>query len=197
MFPWKKFRTSYLRRFYKDVVVFVVVRKAYDTRCSQAVPHPSTILARRCLTAVIGREQVCSSWYGRRQRYSLSSSPKSSSSFSLHSTSVSSKKKRAPRNSNGKSQIKNIKLQIVTDIKVRIDSSSLSGFRFGWGRARLFTKKSYTKNCTIVFRHVREKNRTGRRCVVFTRRRGTYEKPTTPGVPRRSPIQVLSWPDDA
>ena len=23
------------------------------------------------------------------------------------------------------------------------------------------------------------------------------EKPTAPGVPRRSPIQVLSWPDDA
>ena len=27
--------------------------KAYHTRSSQAVPHPSTILARRCLTAVI------------------------------------------------------------------------------------------------------------------------------------------------
>ena len=24
-----------------------------------------------------------------------------------------------------------------------------------------------------------------------------WEKPTAPGVPRRSPIQVLSWPDDA
>ena len=23
------------------------------------------------------------------------------------------------------------------------------------------------------------------------------KKPTAPGVPRRSPIQVLSWPDDA
>ena len=44
------------------------LRKVYDTRCSQAVPHPSTILARRCLTSVIGRERVCSSWYGRRQR---------------------------------------------------------------------------------------------------------------------------------
>ena len=42
--------------------------KVYDTRCSQAVPTPSTILARRCLTSVIGRERVCSSWYGRRQR---------------------------------------------------------------------------------------------------------------------------------
>ena len=42
--------------------------KAYGTRCSQAVPHPSTILARRCLTSVIGRERVCSSWYGRRRR---------------------------------------------------------------------------------------------------------------------------------
>ena len=42
--------------------------KAYGTRCSQAVPHPSTILARRCLTSVIRRERVCSSWYGRRRR---------------------------------------------------------------------------------------------------------------------------------
>ena len=42
--------------------------KAYGTRCSQAVPHPSTILARRCLTSVIRRERVCSSWYGRRQQ---------------------------------------------------------------------------------------------------------------------------------
>ena len=41
--------------------------KAYGTRCSQAVPHPSTILARRCLTSVIRRERVCSSWYGRRR----------------------------------------------------------------------------------------------------------------------------------
>ena len=44
--------------------------KAYGTRCSQAVPHPSTILARRCLTSVIRRERVCSSWYGRRQQTS-------------------------------------------------------------------------------------------------------------------------------
>ena len=43
--------------------------KAYGTRCSQAVPHPSTILARRCLTSVIRRERVCSSWYGRRQHF--------------------------------------------------------------------------------------------------------------------------------
>ena len=42
--------------------------KAYGTRCSQAVPHPSTILARRCLTSVIGRERVFSSWYGRRHQ---------------------------------------------------------------------------------------------------------------------------------
>ena len=45
--------------------------KAYGTRCSQAVPHPSTILARRCLTSVIRRERVCSSWYGRRQLESI------------------------------------------------------------------------------------------------------------------------------
>ena len=40
---------------------------AYSTRCSQAVTHPSTIRARRCLTSVIRREPVCSTWYGRRR----------------------------------------------------------------------------------------------------------------------------------
>ena len=41
--------------------------KAYDTRYSQAVSHPSTNRARCCLTSVIGREPVYSAWYGRRQ----------------------------------------------------------------------------------------------------------------------------------
>ena len=41
--------------------------KAYDTKYSQAVTHPSTNLAQCCLTSVIGRELVCSTWYGRRQ----------------------------------------------------------------------------------------------------------------------------------
>ena len=42
-------------------------RKAYSTRYSQAVTHPSTNLALPGLTAVIGREPVFSRWYGRRQ----------------------------------------------------------------------------------------------------------------------------------
>ena len=41
--------------------------KVYDTRYSQAVTHPSTNRARRCLTSVIGREPVLSTWYGRRR----------------------------------------------------------------------------------------------------------------------------------
>ena len=40
--------------------------KVYNTRYSQAVTHPSTNRARRCLTSVIGREPVFSTWYGRR-----------------------------------------------------------------------------------------------------------------------------------
>ena len=38
---------------------------ANNTRCSQAVTHPSTNRARRCLTSVIRREPVFSTWYGR------------------------------------------------------------------------------------------------------------------------------------
>ena len=34
---------------------------------SQAVTHPSTNMAQYCLTAVIGRELVFSTWYGRIQ----------------------------------------------------------------------------------------------------------------------------------
>ena len=43
-------------------------KKAYGTRYSQAVTHPSTNRARRCLTSVIRRERVLSTWYGRRQK---------------------------------------------------------------------------------------------------------------------------------
>lgn len=40
-------------------------KNANSTRGSQAVTHPSTNRARRCLTSVIGREPVYSTWYGR------------------------------------------------------------------------------------------------------------------------------------
>ena len=38
----------------------------YGTRDSRADTHLGTSRARRCLTAVIRREQVLSMWYGRR-----------------------------------------------------------------------------------------------------------------------------------
>ena len=41
--------------------------KVYGTHYSQAVTHWSTDWARRCLTSVIGREPVFSTWYGRRR----------------------------------------------------------------------------------------------------------------------------------
>ena len=40
--------------------------KAYDTKYSQTVSHSSTNLAQCCLTSVIGRELVFSTWCGRR-----------------------------------------------------------------------------------------------------------------------------------
>ena len=41
-------------------------KDVYSTWCSQAVTHLSTNHARRCLTSVIGREPVFSTWYGRK-----------------------------------------------------------------------------------------------------------------------------------
>ena len=38
--------------------------------CSQAVTHPSTNQTLRCLTSLIGREAVHSTWYGRWQSLS-------------------------------------------------------------------------------------------------------------------------------
>ena len=40
--------------------------RTYSTGYSQAVTHPSTNPAQRCLTSVIRRELVYSTWYGRR-----------------------------------------------------------------------------------------------------------------------------------
>ena len=45
--------------------------KANNIRCSQAVSHPSTNRTRRCLTSLIGREAVYSTWYGRWQNLLL------------------------------------------------------------------------------------------------------------------------------
>ena len=44
---------------------------AYSTKYSQAVTHPSTNSAQCCLTAVIRRELVYSTWYGCRHSYCI------------------------------------------------------------------------------------------------------------------------------
>ena len=54
------------------IVIKVIYRQVHSTQYSQAVTHPSTNYARRCLTSVIGRELVYSTWYGRwHMRYYL------------------------------------------------------------------------------------------------------------------------------
>ena len=60
----KKYRKS-LHRLSQEVKREL---KAYNTCCSQAVTHPGTEQARRCLTSVIRREPVHSAWYGRRRK---------------------------------------------------------------------------------------------------------------------------------
>lgn len=47
--------------------------KAYSIRYSQAVTHPSTNGTRRCLTSLIGREPVFSTWYSHRHFQSFTS----------------------------------------------------------------------------------------------------------------------------
>lgn len=43
-------------------------QKAYSTRYSQAVSHPSTNQARPCLASEIRRDRARSGWYGRRRQ---------------------------------------------------------------------------------------------------------------------------------
>ena len=128
-----------------------------------------------------------------------------------------------------KLQIKNIKLHIVTDIKVSFNS--MFDFRislFGWGAGiiyipmKLWQLRSISI-CIIITKLIPRDQALpcfALLCLVclfeldLRLRILGYEdiqgeslvtsffisffpKPTTPGVPRWSPIQVLSWPDDA
>ena len=51
----------------RDFMVLEKGKNAYSTLDSQAVSDPSTKRARRCLTWLIGREAVFSTWYGRKR----------------------------------------------------------------------------------------------------------------------------------
>ena len=48
--------------------VRITTKSVYSTMYSQAVTHPSTNMAQCCLTSVIRRELVFSTWYGRRHK---------------------------------------------------------------------------------------------------------------------------------
>ena len=55
----------------RDVIWWQDLAKAYNTWDSQAVSDPSTNQAQRCLTCQIGRDGVCSTWYGRKRKGGL------------------------------------------------------------------------------------------------------------------------------
>ena len=66
----KKLNLHYLQKNRKNILGWILDtknKKANSTWCSQAVTHPSTNQAQCCLTSVIGRELVLSTWYGRWQ----------------------------------------------------------------------------------------------------------------------------------
>ena len=54
-------------------------RKAYSTRYSQAVSHPSTNQARPCLASEIRRDRARSGWYGRRRLWLPLAAPRACS----------------------------------------------------------------------------------------------------------------------
>ena len=106
-------------------------------------------------------------------------------------------------------QIKNIKLHIVTDIKVNFNS--MLGFRISnlVGGKGTLTKQlknfSHFLNFFSLPPHFRSRvtvSHTMLQDIQPCKRPQPAllscrtKKPTAPGVPRRSPIQVLSWPDD-
>ena len=100
-------------------------------------------------------------------------------------------------------QIKNIKLHIVTDIKVNFNS--MLGFRI----SNLVGGKGTLTRQLKIFSHFSASlpvpcHRVHTPCCKISspakdpsQLSCRTKKPTAPGVPRRSPIQVLSWPDDA
>ena len=105
-------------------------------------------------------------------------------------------------------QIKNIKLHIVTDIKVNFNS--MLGFRISnlVGGKGTLTKQlknfSHFLNFFSLPPHFRSRVTVSHTmlqdvqpCKKPKKTKKPTKKPTAPGVPRRSPIQVLSWPDDA
>ncbi len=71
----RKLNGVYFRVIWNENTMLIARAKwqnAYSTLDSQAVSDPSTKRAQRCLTWLIGREAVFSTWYGRKRRiYSL------------------------------------------------------------------------------------------------------------------------------
>ena len=178
------------------------------------VAHPSTILARWCLTSVIRRERVYSSWYGRRWQCNKI--------WSWNFIFCSAEDLTV----------------LFCRIQRRADWSVMQCRvcrRADWGLLQILahhflciikshppqpnrnpkTEQGIETNlnisdygsliffiCTFeVFDGLGAMNMLGQACGFLNRdwknKFSICQKPTAPSVPRRSPIQVLSWPDDA
>ena len=65
---YTRFKTVGWRRIESERFL-TMEKNGSNTKDSQTVTHSSTNLARRCFTAVFGREPVFSTWYGRYRQH--------------------------------------------------------------------------------------------------------------------------------
>ncbi|GBP23691.1 hypothetical protein EVAR_80308_1 [Eumeta japonica] len=181
-----------------------VQQKANITRCSQAVTHPSTDRARRCLTAVIGREPVDSACKSQHHAVFPGGHPSSTDRARRCLTAVIGREPVDSAWYGPKANITRCSQAVThpsTD-RARRCLTSVIGREpvdSAWyGRWRRSQKANITR-CSQAVTHPSTDR--ARRCLTSVVGRepvdSACKKPTSRGVPRRLPIQVLTAPDAA